>query len=145
VSATILFHIMFTHKLRLHRPLQPSIPSTATTSTSQTIIPPSLESASVPSWLQAAILELKAIKGPSSWADLVDTLWLLDVCLGYPSGKVCSLTALYVRLLTLTVRVKHILLVVKVVHQRSPSGSNTHVLTQARQRSTIFVPGERRG
>ena len=44
----------------------------------------------MPLWLLSSSEELRAIKGPTGWVDLVNGLCILDAALGYPSGKVCA-------------------------------------------------------
>jgi hypothetical protein len=44
----------------------------------------------MPAWLSRSSGELRAIKGPPGWIELVNGLCILDAALGYPSGKVCT-------------------------------------------------------
>jgi hypothetical protein len=68
---------------------QPSPSTTLAVATGSLVSSPAQTSLSIPTWLENALSELRFIKGPPGWTELVDALWLLDLSLGYPTGKVC--------------------------------------------------------
>jgi hypothetical protein len=69
-----------------------TMPITDTAAAFPAIITTLSDGATPPPWLSDAILELGSLPGPLEWASVVAGLLALDRSLGFPSGKVRSIT-----------------------------------------------------
>jgi hypothetical protein len=104
-------------------------------------------SPSIPTWLENVLAELKAVEGPPGWTELADALWLLDLSLGYPTGKVCS-SVFFLHLhnlISCTHRERPTLLAARNGLPLLANGSSMHALHPQSPKSTTSTLGYRCG